>query len=309
MSRSAVTPLRPAPEPAAPTPLPTADAAEVSLAARREIGAFLRAHRERTSPASVGLPVTGRRRTPGLRREEVAALSGVGLAWYSWLEQGRVSTSKQVLEAVARTLRLDATSTRHLLALAGHRPVASPAVDRHALVDGARALMEAWPTSPAVLLDPHLDMVAWNAAFSAVWTDPAAIEPARRNLMWAIVGEPRLRRSLIEWEPLARAILAQFRLQTAPRSEERRTRELYAILEADFPDLSPWWSCQGVGDLTTRPVELRLDGQALQLRSSAVRPVDDPDALLLIATPVRAADHLAVERAVAAARPRLSRVG
>ncbi|WP_320670616.1 helix-turn-helix domain-containing protein [Patulibacter defluvii] len=308
MSRSTVTPLRPASAPPAPSPPPAPEAPEVSLAARREIGAFLRAHRERTSPASVGLPATGRRRTPGLRREEVAALSGVGLAWYSWLEQGRVSTSKQVLEAVARTLRLDPTSTRHLLALAGHRPPALPAVDRPALTDGARALLEAWPASPAVLLDPYLDMTAWNPAFAAVWTDPATIEPLRRNLMWAIVGDPRLRAATVDWEPLARALLAQFRLQTAPRSEERRTRELYALLEEDFPDLRPWWRCQGVGDLTTRPLALRVDDEPVWLRTTAMRPVDDPDALLLVATPVGAADRRAVERAVAA-RPRLSRVG
>src|SRR5947207_15081093 len=85
----------------------------------RTLGKFLRSRRARLAPLNVGIASSGRRRTPGLRREEVAALSGVGLAWYTWLEQGRVTASRQVLESVSRTLRLDSDAYRHVMALAG----------------------------------------------------------------------------------------------------------------------------------------------------------------------------------------------
>lgn len=289
----------------APTPAPTGGSANL-----KELGAFLRAHRERTSPADVGLPVAGRRRTPGLRREEVAVLSGVGLAWYSWIEQGRVVASKQVLEAIGRTLRLGPAPSRHLLALAGHLPPPEPETDHEAVARRTWPLLEAWPTSPALLLDRHLDITAWNAAYAAVWSDPGDIERSRRNLMWTLVGDPAVRQAAVDWEPLARAVLAQLRTQSAPRMDDERTQELYEILNRDFPELEEWWACRGVADLTTRRIDVRLpDRPELQLTLSAMRPVDDPEALLLLQSPVRPADHDAVAAVVRAARFPVSRVG
>lgn len=269
----------------------------------KELGAFLRAHRERTSPEDVGLPSVGRRRTPGLRREEVAALSGVGLAWYSWIEQGRVAASKHVLEAIGRTLRLGPVPSRHLLALAGHLPPPKPDADHEALARRASPLLDAWPTSPALLLDRRLDVTAWNAAYAAVWSDPGRLEPTRRNLMWTVMGDPAVRATLEDWEPLARAVLAQLRQQTAPRMDDPRTLELYEILNADFPEHVEWWRCQGVADLTTRRIEVRVAGRSgVRLDLHAMRPVDDPDGLLLLQAPARPQDHEAVAAAVRAAR-------
>lgn len=96
---------------------------------RRELGGFLRATREHTAPADVGLTAGARRRTPGLRREEVATLSGVSVAWYTWLEQGRVAVSRQVLDSVCRALRMDAGARRHALELAGFHGEAPPPAD------------------------------------------------------------------------------------------------------------------------------------------------------------------------------------
>jgi transcriptional regulator with XRE-family HTH domain len=114
------------------------DAASEAGALRREPGGFLRAHRDRLTPAEVGLPATARRRTPGLRREEVAALSGVSVAWYTWLEQGRVETSRQVLTAVAGALRLDEAAHHHILALAGFAPAAPAPVPARTTAGSAR---------------------------------------------------------------------------------------------------------------------------------------------------------------------------
>ncbi|MEV4419005.1 helix-turn-helix transcriptional regulator [Patulibacter sp. NPDC049589] len=309
MTRSPVLPFpRPAASDARDQEGPPADAG--NAANLKELGRFLRAHRERTTPEDVGLPVNGRRRTPGLRREEVAALSGVGLAWYSWIEQGRVAASKHVLEAIGRTLRLEPAPSRHLLALAGHMPPPKPEVDHEALVRRASPLLDAWPTSPALLLDRRLDITAWNAAYAAVWSDPAEIAPERRNLMWTLVGDPAVRSGLVDPEPLARAVLAQMRMQTAPRMDDPRTQELYEVLNADFPELHEWWTCQGVADLTTRRIEVRTPGgDELRLDLHAMRPVDDPEGLVLLQAPVGPADHEAVVAAVRAGRFPISRTG
>ncbi|MFD0633772.1 helix-turn-helix domain-containing protein [Catenulispora yoronensis] len=146
-------------------------------AAGQELGTFLRAYRALLKPEDVGLPTAPRRRTPGLRREEVASLAGVSIAWYTWLEQGRVAASRQVLESVGRVLRLDDTETRHALRLAGfYEPEVEPgpaAGPRSAL----QPVLDSWPVSPAVLLDRNFDVVAWNAAWSAVWGDPRRCRP------------------------------------------------------------------------------------------------------------------------------------
>jgi transcriptional regulator with XRE-family HTH domain len=257
----------------------------------KELGAFLRAHRERVTPQSRGLPQTPRRRTKGLRREEVAALSGVGLAWYTWLEQGRVVPSKKVLDAVARTLGLDSASHRHLLALAGLLPPPVEGAGRAELAARLAPMLDGWSTSPAVLLDGRFDLVAWNDAYVAVWPDPALIDPVRRNLMWCLAGGTERHRGLDDWEPLARAVLAQFRAQTARRPNDPRTRELYRVLREDYPHLEPWWECQGIDDLTARDIRVRTRVGALGLRITAFRPVDDPEALVLVQSPATECDR------------------
>ncbi|MFI6999086.1 helix-turn-helix transcriptional regulator [Nocardia sp. NPDC050175] len=260
----------------------------------KELSAFLRAHREQRQPEDVGLPNTGRRRTPGLRREEVAALAGVGVAWYTWLEQGRVVASKKVLESVAQILGLDVPARRHLLALAGYLPPALEQTDHQAVARRTQCLLDSWETSPAVLLDSRFDITAWNRAYAAVWSDPGHIAPARRNFMWCVAGDPAIRANVIEWNDLARAVLAQFRTQTA-RHDDARTQEIYAVLRADFPELTTWWECQAIDDLTAREVVVAVGPHdRLRLMFSAFRPVDDPDALVLVQAPATLADRSTV---------------
>ncbi|MET9730928.1 helix-turn-helix transcriptional regulator [Streptomyces sp. NPDC006458] len=252
----------------------------------QELGAFLRAHRELLKPVDVGLTATPRRRTPGLRREEVASLSGVGLAWYTWLEQGRVTASRQVLTSVARALRLDAAGLRHAMRLAGyHEPVASGA-ESAGLAATVRPILDSWPASPAVLLDRHFDLLAWNTAWSALWGSPESVPGDRRNLMWLMVADPRLRTVLLDWEPLAMNIFQHFRAQAGPALADGRTGELYDRLEEDAPELRHWWGCHSVAELTARTVTVRPPGSApMTLSLSSFHPVDDPSALILLFTP------------------------
>ncbi|WP_438292038.1 MmyB family transcriptional regulator [Streptomyces sp. HUAS TT7] len=222
------------------------------VARRQELGGFLRAHRERLSPAELGLPAGARRRTPGLRREEVAALSGVGVAWYSWLEQGRVETSRQVLDAVSRTLRLDATAHAHVLTLAGFA-APEPTVPLDA---NTRALMDSWGETPAVALDPALFMTAWNEAYAALWPDPARIAAPDRNLLLLLLTDPPHQRLLPDWEPVAMDLHRHFRTRADRNPHDDRVRRLTARLREARPDLAEWWSCREVGDFGSRTVEL-----------------------------------------------------
>ncbi|UFR01758.1 helix-turn-helix transcriptional regulator [Streptomyces sp. Go40/10] len=256
-------------------------------AASQELGAFLRAHRALLKPEDVGLPPTSRRRTPGLRREEVASLSGVSIAWYTWLEQGRVTASRQVLESVGRALRLDDAEMRHVLRLAGYyEPEASPA---RGPVNGAvQPMLDSWPVSPAVLLDRNFDLVAWNAAWSAVWGEPSAVSADRRNLMWFMAADERLRGALrdSDWEPLAMSVFQHFRAQAGRVPSDERIAALYGRLAADVPELSHWWSCHSVGELTSRVVTATPVGsEPIRMSLSSLRPVDDPASLILLFTP------------------------
>ncbi|MEU1281560.1 helix-turn-helix transcriptional regulator [Streptomyces sp. NPDC005805] len=267
--------------PSAPAPGPS-----------QELGAFLRAHRELLKPADVGLTATPRRRTPGLRREEVASLSGVGLAWYTWLEQGRVTASRQVLTAVARALRLDAAGLRHAMRLAGyHEPVASGG-ESGGLAEAVRPVLDSWPASPAVLLDRYFDLLAWNAPWSALWGSPESVPADRRNLMWLMVADPRLRTVLHDWEPLAMNIFQHFRAQAGPALAHPRTGEVYLRLEEDAPELRHWWGCHSVAELTARTVRVQPPGSApMALSLSSFHPVDDPSALVLLFTPLSEPDR------------------
>ncbi|MFF9622343.1 helix-turn-helix transcriptional regulator [Streptomyces griseosporeus] len=257
-----------------------------------ELGAFLRAHRELLKPADVGLTATPRRRTPGLRREEVASLSGVGLAWYTWLEQGRVTASRQVLTSVARALRLDAAGLRHAMRLAGHHEPAGPGGTPEGLAATVRPVLDSWPASPAVLLDRHFDLLAWNTPWSALWGSPESVPADRRNLMWLMVADPRLRTVLHDWEPLAMNIFQHFRAQAGPALSDPRTGEVYARLEEDAPELRHWWGCHSVAELTARTVTVRPAGSApMTLSLSSFHPVDDPSALILLFTPTTEEDR------------------
>jgi transcriptional regulator with XRE-family HTH domain len=241
------------------------------VSTKQELGAFLRAHRERLTPSDVGLAGGGRRRTPGLRREEVAALSGVGVAWYTWLEQGRVDTSRQVLDAVSRALRLDPDAHGHVLSLAGLRPAPAD-TDPRAV---PHPLLGAWP-GPAAVVDRHLDVVAANPAYRDFWGLP------ERNLV-LLLTDPALHHRVPEWEPLARNAFRQFRGHADHHPDNPRTRELLTAFAETRPELACWWGCRSVGEFRT--TSTTVDGRGWTF--SLLRPSDAPEAgvLLLSAGP------------------------
>ena len=163
----------------------TTAAAACDRTRRAELAAFLRSRRERITPEDAGLPPGFRRRTAGLRREEVAQLSGVGVTWYTWLEQGRpINASAQVLDAVARTLRLDQAEREHLYRLA-NSSAAPPAPEADGPgIPEIQQILDGLTTLPAAVLNERFDLLAWNAAFAALFPTVVRVPAADRNTLW-----------------------------------------------------------------------------------------------------------------------------
>ncbi len=166
---------------------------------RTELGEFLRSRREQVTPEEVGLPVGKRRRTPGLRREEVAALAGVGLTWYTWLEQGRdIRASADFLDRLARTLKLDAIERRHLFLLAHQRLPAEPGKTWCSVPPLVHRLMNDLPTRPAYVLNLRWDVLAWNHAAARLFGF-SEHPPEQRNLLWLLFMDTATRALFDPW--------------------------------------------------------------------------------------------------------------
>ena len=233
---------------------------ELSAARRLELASYLKARRASLQPHDVGLdPPRRRRNTPGLRREEVAVLSGVGVTWYTWLEQGRpVATSEPVIDALARTLLLDSDSHGHLRRLAG-----LPLPDLDGLPErvspGLTRLLDALLPAPACLLGPRFDFLAWNETFSHIW-QPETLPEDRRNVMWLAFAEPGRRRTWGNWEQRSRILLAAFRATAGQHAGDARFAELISALHATSHEFRSWWATYEVRDSFTGPLDVRLPG-------------------------------------------------
>jgi transcriptional regulator with XRE-family HTH domain len=264
---------------------------------RAELGAFLRARRAAVKPADVGLPDgSRRRRTPGLRREEVAQLSGVGIAWYTWLEQGRVlATSAQVIDAIARTLRLDDEAHRHVRYLAG-LPLPPPPVSAEAPEPVQRMVGNLMP-NPAYVIDRRFDFHAWNRAYTAVWRDLGPVPEDRRNLLWLFFTDKGLRELVSGWEGRARMLILQFRAAAGRYPDDNRLQLLVADLTDTSPEFREWWADYTVGGFTDpdhviiHPTAGRIAFDLTQLRL-----VQHPALTLVLQTPRTTDDRQALLR-------------
>ncbi|MEV6058408.1 helix-turn-helix transcriptional regulator [Nocardia asteroides] len=205
---------------------------------REELRDFLRSRRERIAPGEVGLPVAGRRRTPGLRREEVAMLAGVGVSWYTWLEQGRdITVSGEVLDAVARVLRLREPERAHLYLLAGLNPPAASAVAGTVVTPEIRELLDGWERGPAVVRDRYWNILAFNVLAGRVF---GCDDGVPHNCLVTFFTSPRYRELPELWDAAAPGVVAAYRADAAlaPHDDEfhRVARELAAV-EPEFARL------------------------------------------------------------------------
>ena len=234
--------------------------ADPDAARRAELASFVRARRARLQPVDVGLcPAPTRRNTPGLRREEVAQVCGVGLTWYTWLEQGRpVATGVTLVDALARGLGLDAEAHAHLCCLAGLPvPEADPLPDEP---DGElRPLLDVVLPAPACVLGERFDIVAWNETFAAIW-HPETLLPGRRNVIWMAFCDPARRASWVNWEERSRALLAEFRAAAGRHAGDSRFAELITDLEDNSAEFRSWWTSYEVRQSITGRLKARIAG-------------------------------------------------
>lgn len=210
----------------------------------KALGAFLRAHRERLTPAQAGLPGAPRRRTSGLRREELAQLSGISTTWYTWIEQGReVSVSPLTLARLARALQLGTAERDYLFSLAqASDPESQDAADAvsPALLESVQQLR-----CPGYLLDSVWNVVAWNAPAQALFSGFLGNDPAP-NLLRFMFLHPLAQHLVADWPERARRVVAEFRAETRHFPHSAPVREQVEALCRASPQFDTWWHGQAV---------------------------------------------------------------
>ncbi len=253
---------------------------------RAELGEFLKARRARLSPGEFGMPRGSRRRTPGLRREEVALLAGVGVTWYTWLEQGReINASTQVLDAVARTLRLDRAEREHLYRLAEATPLHMES-ERKTVPDTIREIVHSLDPLPASLINSRFDILLTNAASEELFWEWHSLPCVHKNTLWCCVTEPAARGNLVEYDAHVRYLVARLRsaysMHIGDPDWEEDIRRL-ASLSREFAEL---WARHEVADAEPRTLTyLHAQAGTLSLAVSELDVPAMPDARIVVYTP------------------------
>jgi transcriptional regulator with XRE-family HTH domain len=256
---------------------------------RRELAAFLRSRRERIRPEQVGLRPTRRRRTPGLRREEVADLAGVGLTWYTWLEQGRnINASPQVLDAIARTLQFDSHEHSHLFTLAG--ATTTTIVDEClSLCPTVQPLLDQLEPYGACVMTSRFDLLAYNRIYASFFDDLDTIPIEDRNVVWLAFTHPQWRKVIVDWDEVMARTVGEYRAAMAEHLDEPAWKTLVTRLHRASPEFTDFWErhdVQGVESRTKRALHpvvglLRLNytnlwlGQRLGTRIVTFTPADE----------------------------------
>ena len=224
------------------------------------LSAFLKAQRAKISPDTVGLPAGNRRRTPGLRREEVAQLAGVSATWYTWLEQGRdIQASASVLDGVASALKLTVDERKYLFSLAldtmqgvapltSETPEISPSLSR---------ILQELRTCPTIISDRRCRIVGWNRAASHVFLDFEQIPDERRNMIRLLFERKELKRLAVNWEQFVRGFLAIFRAYYGQYVEDEWYEEFLMEMTHAYSDFDRLWKMSEVSSAPQVLLEFR----------------------------------------------------
>ena len=255
---------------------------------RAELADFLRRRRAEIKPEDAGLPGGGRRRTPGLRREEVAQLAGVGTTWYTWLEQGRdVRASQEVLEALAQALQLTPAERTHLLVLGRGQEAPAVSPPAESVSPTLRRLIQNLGPNPAFVLGRRWDYLAWNRAASAVLTDFDRLPASARNHLWLMFNDPRRRELMGDWEEGARICVAKFRADHARYLGDPAFEALIAALRQTSREFCRAWKRHEVAHSGSGRKELHHpEAGTLSFEHAAFHPVDEPEQRLILYSPV-----------------------
>ena len=258
-----------------------------------ELGDFLRTRRARMTPEAAGLPRGSRRKTPGLRRAEVAQLVGVSVDWYTWLEQGRsITPSTQVLERLVQMLRLDANERNHLFLLAQQQPPPVQVQATESVSPALQHFLDQFGTRPAFVSGRRWDILAWNDAGCAIFGDYRRMTaPRERNTIWGIFTNPLSRQFVVNWEEDARHLLAQFRSSCARYPGDAQLIELVHDLQLRSPEFRAWWPDHEVlsGQEGRKTLNHPQVGYLLFERLT-FQVFDTPDIKVTVYTPLEEAD-------------------
>lgn len=234
---------------------------------RHELADFLRSRRERITPEQVSLPRGSRRRTPGLRREEVAQLSAVGVTWYTWLEQARdIQVSAQVIDALSRALLLDPSERAHLFALAGAVDPA-PGTPCSSITPAVRLMLEQLDPFPACVQNGRYDILAYNRTYSTMLCDLDALPPEDRNCLWLAFTNEEWQSALGNRAETVRVMAARFRADMAEHLAEPAWKTLLARLRAASPEFCEIWERHevvGTASKTKRFVNARVGALSVE---------------------------------------------
>jgi transcriptional regulator with XRE-family HTH domain len=269
---------------------------DTESARRNRLKDFLIARRTALSPEQVGLRKTGRRRTPGLRREEVAALSGMGVTWYTRLEQGRdIRVSVELLRRLARALQLSASDESYLFSLTGRLAPVTP---------GAAATIPQplqWALDamivPAFVMDAISDVLAFNDLANAIYEFDADLGPRARNHLWRIFMDPKRRELYVDWEDIARLGVSIFRANYVTHIGDPAFEALIEDLQRDSAVFARLWKEQRTTSLQIGEVRLKLGKAApICIHSTKLAVPDHPDTILFVLVPVDAGASSAIAR-------------
>jgi transcriptional regulator with XRE-family HTH domain len=263
------------------------------------LGTWLKNRRTRLDPASFGLS-GGRRRTLGLRREEVAQRANISTTWYTWLEQGRGGrASADVLDRIASALTLTGVEREHLFLLGLGRPPQVEYRGSDPITPRLQRLLDVLAYSPAIVRTPTWDVVAWNRAAACVLTDYGKLPPDQRNILRMIFCDPRVRAAQSSWESVARFVVASFRIDAARAGADSEVERLVAELSAASPEFASMWRDNDVqthGDGVKQLRHPLLGPISLEYSSFAVD--GRPDLSLIVYNPATPEDRKLIESLV-----------
>jgi len=208
----------------------------------KELADFLKTRRAKILPSQVGLSSTTRRRTPGLRREEVAQLAGVGLTWYTWFEQGRpIHVSTQIIESLSKVLLLDKQERIHLYRLAnqplpadipGYQGTVSPTLQH---------VLDSFILSPSLVIDQRWNVIAWNKAACVIFGDFCEMNVRERNIVWAMFTDDKYKQLYPDWSLYAKDLLGRFRSTCGQYIEDSWLAHFIEDLKIQSTEFNLWW--------------------------------------------------------------------
>ncbi|MDR0268407.1 helix-turn-helix transcriptional regulator [Paenibacillus sp.] len=243
------------------------------------LSVFLTTQRGKIQPESVGLPSGGRRRTPGLRREEVAQLAGVSSTWYTWLEQGRdINVSSSVLDCIASALRLTADERKYLFSLAMETPSGSLLQQEEPKISASlQKMVDELHYCPTIISDRHCQIVGWNRAAAYVFLEFDRIPEEQRNMIRLLFTRKEFRRLAVNWEHFVMGFLSIFRSYYGQYVEDAWYERFLQEMEQTDPEFLPLWKHSQVSSAPEVVIEFRhakmgkmlFDLTSLQVQGSA----------------------------------------